>query len=50
MKKIGKVNKIRKKKTSGCVNGQELVFLVLQTQFVAVPEQLHQASDTGSEN
>lgn len=49
-KKNGKVHKIREKKTSSYVNGQELVFLAIQTQLVAVPEQLHQASDTGSEN
>ena len=36
-KKIGKTHKIREKKTSGYVNGQELVFLVLQTPLVTVP-------------
>ncbi|MGI2030180.1 hypothetical protein [Endozoicomonas acroporae] len=36
-KKIGKTHKIREKKTSGYVNGQELVFLVLQTPLVTIP-------------
>ena len=36
-KKIGKTHKIMEKKTSGYVNGQELVFLVLQTPLVTFP-------------
>ena len=36
-KKIGKTHKIKEKKTSGYVNGQELVFLVLQTPLVTIP-------------
>ena len=36
-RKIGKAHKIRDKKTSGYINGQELVFLVLQTPLVTIP-------------
>ncbi|WP_163372637.1 hypothetical protein [Endozoicomonas acroporae] len=36
-KKIGKTHKIKEKKTNGYINGQELVFLVLQTPLVTVP-------------
>ena len=35
--KISKAHKIKDKKTSGYVNGQELVFLVLQTPLVTIP-------------
>ncbi|MCW7556391.1 transposase [Endozoicomonas gorgoniicola] len=35
--KISKTHKIKDKKTSGYVNGQELVFLVLQTPLVTIP-------------
>lgn len=35
--KIGKAHKMKDKKTNGYVNGQELVFLVLQTPLVTIP-------------
>ena len=35
--KIGKAHKMKDKKTNGYVNGQELVFLVLQTPVVTIP-------------
>ena len=35
--KIGKTHKMKDKKTNGYVNGQELVFLVLQTPLVTIP-------------
>ena len=36
-RKIGKAHKIRAKKTSGYINGQELVFLGMQMPLVTIP-------------